>query len=104
MDSATPASSVSLQDTLPYMNPADMRAALRVLIQAYQAEVDTLKAAKQQLQHQLCFYYGKTGHRVYLCTEKPTTAKVKTRTLSCKVSLPVCLSVSDSCFYATAPP
>lgn len=45
----------SLQDTLPDMSPADLRVNLwhqRVLIQDYQVEVDSLKAANQQLQQQ----------------------------------------------------
>lgn len=55
MDSNTPVSDQSLQDTSPTMNPADLQAAFwhqGVLIRAYQAEVDSLKAANQQLQQQ----------------------------------------------------
>lgn len=50
-----PISDDTLQDTLPDANPVDLQAALwrqGVLIRAYQAEVDSLKATNQKLQKQ----------------------------------------------------
>lgn len=54
-----------------------------------------------RVQQRLCFYCGKPGHCVYECQERPTTAKVETCTVSCKVSFPVCISHTDTCFHAT---
>lgn len=39
---------------------------------------------------------------MYECPEKPVTAKVETCTFSSKVSVPVRIALTDSCFHATA--